>query len=147
ASPLKKDLVQPIVYDEYGRETKKYLPYADSGTSYGAYRSTALSSQAGFYNSPPAGVVQIPSSGGITPSFAETRFEPSPVSRVEEQGARGAAWQLAAVHTVKTECKTNSSSGSYAVRLYQAGAAASPEEHNRILSSPGSYGAGELYLP
>ncbi|MFD2162259.1 DUF6443 domain-containing protein [Paradesertivirga mongoliensis] len=107
ASPGKKDIIQHITYDAYGREAKKYLPYTE-GTSYGTYRSNALSSQSSFYNNGANhGVVTIPSAGGITPSFAETKFEPSPLNRVVEQGAPGGPWQLASGHTIKTEYGAN----------------------------------------
>src|SRR5579871_5115671 len=42
ASPLRKDIISPIEYDGYGRETKKFLPYVDiSGSLYGSIRTTA----------------------------------------------------------------------------------------------------------
>jgi len=42
-SPGKQDLVQPIAYDAFGREPKKYRPYA-SGTN-GQYKADALTAQ------------------------------------------------------------------------------------------------------
>ena len=110
ASPGKKDIIQHIEYDAYGREVKKYLPYTE-GTSYGTYRSNALSSQSSFYNNGVVnGVVEIPSVNSITPSFAETKFELSPLNRVIEQGAPGAVWQLTSGHTVKTVYGANAAS-------------------------------------
>jgi RHS repeat-associated protein len=94
-SPLGKDLVQPVVYDQFGRETVKYLPYAASSAD-GSYKANAIADQLGFYH--PAGTAntqtQLP--GGIahipTP-FAVTTFEASPLNRVLEQGAPGDVWQ------------------------------------------------------
>src|SRR5690242_7356730 len=42
------DLVTANLYDEYGREVQKYLPYA-SPTSDGSYKSTAFTEQNTFY--------------------------------------------------------------------------------------------------
>ncbi len=41
ASPLGNDIVFPKTYDAFGREVKKYLPYAPTGTT-GSYRSDAI---------------------------------------------------------------------------------------------------------
>ncbi len=91
-SPTSKDIVQPVSYDQFGREAKKYLPYAiTNGASDGSYKSDALTVNAGqdqFYKSPPAGVSIIP-----YPSES-TAFESSPLNRVVEQGASGQPWQL-----------------------------------------------------
>ncbi|WP_176852108.1 polymorphic toxin type 33 domain-containing protein [Mucilaginibacter sp. OK268] len=91
-SPSSKDIVQPVTYDQFGREAKKYLPYTiTNGASDGSYKSDALTVNAGqdqFYKSPPAGVSIIP-----YPSES-TGFEPSPLNRVVEQGASGQPWQL-----------------------------------------------------
>src|SRR5690606_6709322 len=86
-----------VAYDTFGRQDKSYLPYATATGAGGEFKEYAIGEQASFYNSPPPGVVQI--NAGIeeliTPSFAQTIFEPSPLNRVLEQGAPGAAWQPA----------------------------------------------------
>lgn len=122
ASPGFKDIVQPVAYDAFGRETKKYLPYASSSAD-GSYKASALTDQQTFYNAPPSGVPVIPT------AFAETRFEPSPLNRMEEQGAPGMPWQLGSGHTVRTEYTSNNNTpfsnantlGSRRVALYTAG--------------------------
>ncbi|MFD2162275.1 DUF6443 domain-containing protein [Paradesertivirga mongoliensis] len=136
ASPTNKDIVQPVEYDSYGREAKKYLPYAE-GSSYGAYKSNAITSQNAFYNSGSTyGVITIPSAGGITPSFAETKFELSPLNRVIEQGAPGDAWQLSNGHTVKMEYGSNASSEVYLWTISTGGGASCTNSF---------YGANQLY--
>lgn len=106
-TPTGNDLVQPIAYDQFGREAVKYLPYASS-TSDGSYKADALisssiTSQSGFYKSPqtPAGV------SAISAPQAATYFEPSPLNRIVEQGSPGDPWQLSisgvtgSGHTIK----------------------------------------------
>jgi RHS repeat-associated protein len=106
-SPSFKDVVQPIVYDVYGRENRKYLPYTVAGNN-GIYRTDALAAQASFYNSPVTGISPIPGA-----AFAETKFEASPLNRIEQQGAPGAVWQPAGSRsagigrTVVTDYGTN----------------------------------------
>ncbi|PWG77882.1 DUF6443 domain-containing protein, partial [Pararcticibacter amylolyticus] len=103
-SPAGNDIIQPFEYDPFGREARKYLPYTAGGTT-GSYRSDALGSsgaQKNYYNSPPSGVPAIPSG-----AYAETLFEASPLNRVSEQGAPGAAYQPGSSHTVRTAYGTN----------------------------------------
>ncbi len=148
-SPTFKDVVQPVAYDAYGREQLKYLPYTTVTGANGSFKPSALTSQAGFYASPPAGVTTIGT------AFSETRFEASPLNRVLEQGAPGASWQIAVNntgHTQKIDYGSNNSSTAYssigfAVRLYNAVSSTTPgEEYKRSLSGTGYYGANELYL-
>src|SRR5690606_2299147 len=100
-SPQLKDIITPVAYDGYGRESKKYLPYVDMSESNGWFKENALrdlgsagpeetqyrtGKQYAFYQ------------GGGTVAldhypYAETRFEPSPLNRPLEQGSPGAAWQ------------------------------------------------------
>jgi len=118
ASQAGRDVVQPISYDQYGREVVKYLPYsAAASVSNGAYESTAITDQTAFYNNPSAynapGVIQMPVVTNMTPSSSPTNYEPSPLNRIIEQGAPGAAWQLSSSgitgsgHTIKTTYSTN----------------------------------------
>lgn len=85
-SPLGKDIVQPIEYDQYGREAKKYLPYK-GGNSNGNYITSDISEQSSYYLS------QFPSSPDKDYPFAVTVYENSPLNRVLMQGAPGYAWQ------------------------------------------------------
>jgi len=107
ASPMGNDIVQPEVYDQYGREVNKYLPYVPTTGTSGNYRSTAATDQASFYNSPPIGVVQIPTSTQV--AYAATRYESSPLNRPLEQGAPGLSWQIGGGHTATLSYITNTS--------------------------------------
>ncbi len=103
-SPLGIDVVQPMAYDQFGREATKYLPYAlTTGTSDGSYKTDALTgAQSAFYH--PAGSSGTQQATGVVntqyPS-ATTVFEPSPLNRAVEQGAPGLPWQPGSGHTVK----------------------------------------------
>lgn len=103
-SPTGKDLITPIAYDAFGRESIKYQPYAQP-TNGGQYRPLALSEQAGFYNTPSAGITPTPN------PFAVTVFEFSLLNRVIERGATGADWQPLVNsdngHTLKIVYSTN----------------------------------------
>ena len=48
------DIVKQVVYDEFGRESYKYLPYAASGTGSadGMFKTNALAQQNAFYSDP-----------------------------------------------------------------------------------------------
>jgi RHS repeat-associated protein len=104
ASPGFADVVRPIEYDQFGRETIKYQPYTAVG-SHGAYRVGAPTAQVAFYASPPTGVTSTAN------PYAIAVFEPSPLNRVLEQGFPGTAWQPLANssngHTAKMEYGIN----------------------------------------
>jgi RHS repeat-associated protein len=100
ASPKGYDMVAPQVYDQYGREVTKYLPYTPETGQYGNFRPNAVSTdQTSFYSSPPSGS----NVSAITDPVAQTTFDNSPLNRPVEQGAPGAAWQITGTgdHTVK----------------------------------------------
>ena len=99
-SPLGKDIIQPFDYDGYGREAKKYLPYTYSGTADGTYHGSGLSEQASFYNSPPTGVVSIPGGSGQV-AYGETKFEASPLDRIQQEGFPGGDWKIGGSHTIR----------------------------------------------
>ncbi|QHS56510.1 RHS repeat-associated core domain-containing protein [Mucilaginibacter sp. 14171R-50] len=114
ASPLGFDIVLPRLYDLYGREVRKYLPYVPTTGTLGAYRS-GTSPQQAFYNVPPAGVVTIPSA--TERAYAETKFEASPLNRPIEQGAPGLNWKIGGAHTALMSYGVNLASD--AVKLWQ----------------------------
>ncbi len=94
-SPGKKDIVQPIAYDQFGRQGVSYLPYT-SGND-GWYKTdfipkdkteyaTSSNPQFQFYQ-------QTLKVAEDRQPFAETIFEASPLNRVVKQGSPGEAWQ------------------------------------------------------
>ncbi len=146
-SPGYQDLIVPYEYDAMGREARKYLPYV-SGLDIAAFRYDAVNKVRDFYN-PSGSGAQLP--GGIarnTAAFAEVRFEPSPLSRVVEQGAPGADWQIGSGHTVRTDYYSNDASSlsagsglwakKYGVTVSSDGV--------RSLADQGSYGINQLYV-
>jgi hypothetical protein len=116
-SPTGRDVVQPVVYDELGREAVKYLPYVAIETN-GYYKLNPLgppgnyigSIQYNFYKNDDATdkIAEDPS------PFAKIIFEPNPLSRPVKQGAPGSVWQPDEInnypstdHTVKFSYETN----------------------------------------
>lgn len=131
-SPSFQDLVTPVAYDAFGREAVKYQPYIATTGSNGSYRAAGLTEQSSYFQG------QNPDLTGITNTanpFSVTVFEPSPLNRVIEQGAPGAAWQPVlgsnSGHTIKTNYATNDanevrlwnvvSGGANGIDFYQPG--------------------------
>lgn len=137
ASPTYKDIVQHIEYDGFGRESTKYLPYGEKSGN-GSFRTGAKTTQSDFYKDGvgwDAAVVKTPN------PYAVTVFENSPLNRVLEQGAPGAAWQPLPApgtgHTVKTSYGTNTATGLDVVKLWTVTASGA--------SGTTNYSAGKLY--
>jgi hypothetical protein len=157
ASPAGFDIVTPIVYDQYGRETIKFLPYVPQEND-GWFKVDATGEGQfpnGYPQSPHSEFYQM---GGDVATdnhpFAVTVFEPSPLNRVLEQGAPGTAWQpgtndsyASNDRTVKFAYEVNTSadqvilwtytppSTDYPLGLVSAGST----------SVPNYYAAGQLY--
>jgi len=136
-SPLQKDMVSPVVYDAFGRQPVKYLPYTDTAAAgYGSFKSNWATRQPAFYN----GLLQ-----GVDTSsapFSRTIFESSPLNRVLAQGAPGAVWQpnIADAYdtspkVVKVRYANNTAHDS--VRIFDADSAG-------VIRSTGFYAGGLL---
>jgi RHS repeat-associated protein len=147
-SPLKKDIVQPVSYDIYGRDSVKYLPYTDG--SDGSFKANALTDPAStaatslekyrsgqqysFYQNQGTSSDQYP--------YSKTVFESSPLNRVFEQGALGAAWQPSdgsitnSGHVQKLGYLTN---GAGEVKLWSI-------ENDATCTQTGTYNAGTLFV-
>lgn len=81
-TPAGKDLIAPVVYDGFGRESYHYLPYASSGAD-GSFRTTPFAEQKTFMQS------QYP---GEQVYYGQTNYEASPLNRVEKTLAAGNSW-------------------------------------------------------
>lgn len=137
-SPNRKDIVQPFVYDKFGREVFKYLPYADQSSSDGAIKNSPISSQALFYSSGSwdANIVRT------SFPYSETVFEVSPLNRVLEKGAPGQNWQISNGHTQKISYETNIANN---VKFYHAEPDMSDAD-KRSLIDLGYYTPNQLYV-
>ncbi|MGK6353528.1 DUF6443 domain-containing protein [Parapedobacter sp. DT-150] len=158
AAPNQRDVVTPVEYDAFGRQHRDYLPYATATGAGGAFKAGAATAQASYYNSPPAGVVQIGavtvSGVTFTPSFGERRYEASPLDRVVEQGFPGPAWQpgtrtATGGRTVMTDRAVNDAVtgfGTNSRRVARYGVTVNASTGARTLTLDGIYAAGELYV-
>jgi hypothetical protein len=157
SSPTGRDIVTPIVYDQIGMESKKYLPYAAMpAVDKGFYQKTFLADQTSFYTTPGSWSASNVTSTSAGTAFSETVFESSPLNRVFQQGAPGQAWQPASVlsasggHTTKMEYTTNNTvpyelAGTRQVSQYKV-AIASDGKRTLTLTPGAVYKANELYV-
>jgi RHS repeat-associated protein len=85
ASPLERDVVTHIEYDQFGRQVKDYLPVPQSSTQNGAIFPTPLSNatQADIY--------------GTEKIYGEKILENSPVDRVQQQIQVGKDWSTKSI--------------------------------------------------
>lgn len=98
-TPNKGDLVTFTDYDEFGRQPKAFLPYEKPANG-GGFIANPLPEQLLFYRTAP----RVADSDF---PFAESVFDGSPLNRVTQQGAPGAAWQIGGGHTTDTRYITN----------------------------------------
>jgi RHS repeat-associated protein len=126
ASPLQNDVVQEVVYDNYGREPSTFLPYTASSND-GNYKSNALADLNNFSTS------QFP---GETYYYGLTSYEASPLNRVLAAYAPGSNW-IGAGRSVSNQYLTNTTSDS--VQIWVVSGIPS------IPTSSGAYAPGQLF--
>ncbi|WP_346425742.1 DUF6443 domain-containing protein [Flavobacterium sp. KMS] len=107
-SNLGKDIITHIGYDDFGRQTKEYLPYEATSTNM-AYEANADVNTINFYNTEKYENTANP--------FSVKELESSPLSRVLKQAAPGTDWAMGGGHEIKLDYQTNSGSE---VKLYTA---------------------------
>ncbi|RFM26759.1 DUF6443 domain-containing protein [Deminuibacter soli] len=90
ATPGTKDLVAPVVYDAFGREVSKYLPYADNNSSDGNFKLNPFADQHSFYTS--AYPAEQPAFNGEQFFYSQTDYELSPLNRPLKTYAAGNSW-------------------------------------------------------
>ena len=93
-NPNRYDIVRPVVYDAYGREGKKYLPFAAGNN--GEYKADIIDPVTGNYRNAAAGFYSNGTSDKIvddTRYFTETIFESSPLNRPLKEYGTGEGWK------------------------------------------------------
>lgn len=113
----KQDIKIPVIYDEFGRQTKTYLPHATVSNSVLSYTSnTSLINDLNTYYVSKYSS-QLNSSNPN--AYSETRFDDSPLSRAVERGSPGEDWLINPVsdtdHTTKYNYNSNSTNEVYRI--------------------------------
>ncbi|MGV7106198.1 DUF6443 domain-containing protein [Flavobacterium sp. U410] len=127
-----KDIVTHLEYDAFGRQTKEYLPYANSTPSLNYIDATTVNSNLNsFYTS---------YNGGTTNPFSEKELELSPLDRVLKQAAPGNDWALGSGKEIKFDYQTN-----IANEVKHLKATATWDVSLGVLTDNGYYSANELY--
>jgi len=86
--PQKYDIVQMVEYNNFGRESSKYLPYAKSSANAGKFTRAPKGEVYGYY------AMELgPSIFKSRAPVAVAVLELSPLGRVLQQGAPGWSWQ------------------------------------------------------
>ena len=104
----KEDIITPVVYDDLGRKTKQYLPFARNTPSLNyELPEDLLPAIENYYATKFSDDLTI-----INPNvFSETLFETSPLNQTLEQGAPGQDWAIDSEsdtnHTIKFDYLAN----------------------------------------
>jgi RHS repeat-associated protein len=113
-SPLLRDIVTHIEYDEFGRQKRDYLPYPNEYIlcNNGDFITNARSDLLDYYSS----------TFSDTMAYSEKVFDNSPLNRVFQQGSPGKYWQPfnssvdGSGHTLKYNYSAN---GNYEVLIWK----------------------------
>ena len=89
-TPGAKDLVVPVVYDVYGREQFKYLPYVPKtgNVNDGKFKTDPFNGQKAFYQDGNL----APGVSGEAVYYGQTEYEASPLNRVLKTYSPGNTW-------------------------------------------------------
>jgi len=89
-TPNGKDVVTPVVYDNFGREIYNYLPYVPKtgNTNDGKFKTDPFNAQKAFYQD----AVMAPGAVGETVYYDEKEYEPSPLDRPVKTFSAGNSW-------------------------------------------------------
>ncbi len=137
-SSSQKDIIAGSEYDAFGREVKKYLPYADVNNTAnpGSYKTGWNTTQASFYNGALLGV------DADAAPYSLAVPEASPLNRILAQGAPGTVWQPntanpydASKKVIQLKYEVNIAADN--IRIFNVDATGN-------ISSPGVYAAGLL---
>ncbi|WP_218150427.1 DUF6443 domain-containing protein [Chitinophaga arvensicola] len=131
-----KDIVAPIVYDDFGRESFKYLPYVpkSGNTNDGKFKTDPFNTQKAFYQD----TILSPSATGESIYYSQQEFEASPLSRVTNTYAPGNSWaKSGGNHPVSQQYQVNMVSDSVRIWTIPVG--------GTLPTSTAFYPAGQLY--
>ena len=141
----KKDIVTASVYDQYGREQYKFLPYT-SPSSDGNFKTDPFGEQSTFYGS--TYISDQAAYSNETIYYSKTIFEASPLNRVSKSFAPGNSWAgseaTASERSVQLQYLINDSNDN--VQAWDIGFNTTIANNTNIpVAETSSYGAGQLF--
>ncbi|RSC92064.1 DUF6443 domain-containing protein [Tenacibaculum singaporense] len=141
-----KDIVTHIEYDEFGRQTKEYLPYAIETANGAMITEDVASATKSYYQakySEDFAGVTLPENVN---AYSEKQFDGSPLNRVLKQAAPGKDWKLGNGHEIEFVYDTNIATE---VKNYYVTTSFADNTYTPTLElssvNNGNYIAGELY--
>ncbi len=142
-----KDLVSPVIYDNFGREVYKYLPYAQTnGNSDGSFKLNPFGDQESFYKNAYKDANNNVMYNGEQFLFSKTDYESSPLNRINKMMAPGNSW-VGSGRGTEQHYLINSIAD--AVRIWNITYDLLTYQNNDITTnipvSSSAYNAGELY--
>ncbi|MBV7532220.1 DUF6443 domain-containing protein [Chitinophaga sp. sic0106] len=134
ASGNNRDIVAPIIYDEFGRESYRYLPYVPTTGNIddGKFKIDPFAAQKIFYEDPALN----PTLQGEQFFYTQVEYDQSPLNRVIKTYAPGNSWaQPAGSQPIKTDFNVNTLLDS--VKIWSM--------TGTLPTLVGEYGAGQLF--
>ncbi|MCB0278020.1 MAG: hypothetical protein KDD94_00855 [Calditrichaeota bacterium] len=101
-----KDIIMHVEYDQYGLQSKEFLPYVSTDST-GSYKISSATEQSAYYSG--SGYDNTKKIQLTNYPYSETKTEHSPLNKAVEKGAPGATWRLGAGHTALTKTAVNDS--------------------------------------
>jgi RHS repeat-associated protein len=135
-SPSGKDVVQPVLYDPFGREQYRYLPYVpkSGNTNDGNFKIDPFNAQSSFYKD----TLLNPGVAGEAIFYARLEYENSPLNRPQAAYSPGNSWaKEGGNRPVRTQFLVNTDADS--VRLFTL------TDSQIIPTSNSFYPAGRLF--
>ncbi|MCW3109995.1 MAG: cell well associated RhsD protein [Segetibacter sp.] len=146
SSPTKADIVNAIVYDDFGREQYKFLPYTSPSAS-GNFKDNPFDEQSRFY-----GTTYVNEQKAYTNEkiyHSKSIFEASPLNRLTASFAPGNSWAgtegsaSESERTVKMQYLTNAVNDDVKIWTIDFNTTIANNTNKPVAST--SYSAGELY--
>ncbi|WP_157604535.1 DUF6443 domain-containing protein [Solitalea canadensis] len=129
ASPLQKDIIQTITYDNLGRQTTSYLPYA-GGDGKGSFNANASTNQLSFYAIGTTG----DKIADDTKPYSAQKIEDSPLQRLLQAGSPGAGFQPLAGDKYKSIAYRTNTASDVAIRVWKPDGTSAAVYANNTLS-------------
>ncbi len=134
-----EDLITPVEYDNFGRQVKDYLPFANASNRGEKYHATTIEDLEPFYQE------KYDHFSGANP-YSEKVLEASPLSRISKQGAPGTDWKVDkdndTDHTIKFKYLSN---GIGEIKLFEIEFLDPLNTEIPTLTENGYYTENELY--